>query len=52
MSIGEPRHGSEALTAEKGVSATPLPHVNALLLIPQFPLDDVRVKLELDPERV
>lgn len=40
------------LTAEKDVNATPLPHENDPLLTPQFPFEEVIVKLELDPEIV
>jgi len=41
-----------ALTAEKVVDDTPLPHWNLPPLTPQLPLDDVMVKLLADPENV
>jgi hypothetical protein len=41
-----------ALTAEKVVDDTPLPHSNIPPLTPQLPLDDVTVKLLADPENV
>lgn len=40
------------LTAVKEVAETPLPQVNFPPLTPQLPLDEVMVKLEVDPARV
>jgi hypothetical protein len=39
-------------TAENVEALTPLPHENFPADTPQLPFDDVRVKLELDPDRV
>lgn len=39
-------------TAEKEDKETPLPQVNAPLTTPQFPFEDVIVKLLAEPEKV
>jgi len=40
------------VTAENVEAVTPLPHENLPLETPQFPFDDFKVKLELDPDSV
>lgn len=40
----------QTLTAENDVNVTPVPHVNEPPLRPQLPLEEIMVKLELDPE--
>jgi len=40
------------VTAEKVVNETPLPHAKVPPLTPQFPLEEVMVKLEAVPEIV
>lgn len=51
-SFEEVREEREGHTAEKDVSATPLPHVNVPPLTPQLPFEEVMVKLVAVPVMV